>query len=631
VRLDESPDTLFSEELWTEKGFKTLRSLPQVTASFNQQAAEAEHLALAFLADERSMISRVLLAAGASPAAIKSEFEAYARSQPQIFSSSSSSPPAGSFQAGATLVSLVSAANAQRKLLTDDFLSGEHVLLALLDEPRCGRKILSEAKLDTKLLRASIDQVRGNRRVSSRTAEDTYEILDKFSRDLTAAAREGKLDPVIGRDDEVRRAMTVLSRRTKNNPILIGEPGVGKTAIAEGLAQRIASGDVPESLKNCRLLALDIGSLLAGAKYRGEFEERLKGVLDEVAQSDGEVVLFIDEIHTVVGAGATEGAMDAANLLKPALARGQLRCIGATTLAEYRKYIEKDAALERRFQQASHALLCTQLPNVDAAIAILRGLKERYEVHHGVAVADNALVAAAVLSDRYITERFLPDKAIDLIDEAAAKLRIDATSRPQTLDEVSRRLVQVQMEQISLGTDANSDARAAARLASLREEGARLEAQQNELSAQWEEEKAKLERVRSVKEAIEKTNADIEQASSHAEAAQHRRKLPPCRHPPLNYACVQWMNQPHRSAWTHAEAQYELNRAAELKYSTLPSLKAQLEELEGSPSEAEPLMKTTVGEEDVASIVGQASGACGRWGGRRCGVVMVWWCGCMSS
>ena len=336
----------------------------------------------------------------------------------------------------------------------------------------------------------SSPQVRGNRRITSRTPEGSYEALAKYSRDLTKLAREGKLDPVIGRDDEVRRAMTVLSRRTKSNPILIGEPGVGKTAIAEGLAQRIASGDVPETLRNRRLLALDMGSLLAGAKYRGEFEERLKAVIDEVTMADGEVVLFIDEIHTVVGAGGGNGAMDASNLLKPALARGDLACIGATTLDEYREYIEKDAALERRFQQ-----VYVEPPSVEATTAILRGLKERYELHHGVSISDAALVAAAVLSDRYIADRFLPDKAIDLVDEAAAKLRIDATSRPQRLDEVSRRLLQVQMEMISLKQDALTDARAAGRLRTLTDEADTLQAEQAELTKRWEEEKLRLEAV----------------------------------------------------------------------------------------------------------------------------------------
>merc|ERR1740123_2321582 len=361
------------------------------------------------------------------------------------------------------------------------------------------------------------------------------EFLDKYTRDLTEDAKDGRLDPVIGRDDEVQRTIQVLARRTKNNPVLIGEPGVGKTAIAEGLAQRIASGDVPESLQDCKLLALDMGALIAGAKYRGEFEERLKAVLAEVQEAQGRIVLFIDEIHTVVGAGKTEGSMDAGNLLKPLLARGQLRCIGATTLDEYRQYIEKDGALERRFQQ-----VFVDQPNVEATTAILRGLKERYELHHGVSISDGALVAAAMLSDRYIADRFLPDKAIDLVDEAAAKLRIDATSRPELLDQVNRRLLQVQMEQISLKVDAQTDAKAASRLAALEEEAAQLQRMQSELVERWEKEKMRLEEIRTVKAEIEETNLLIAQA----------------------------------------EQAVDLEYAARLKYAELPKLQKRLEEVE---------------------------------------------------
>ena len=573
-------------EKWVNSGASALQRLPTVCGRFDQQVAEVEHLALCFLDEsERDLASRILAAAGTSPELVRRGFEKYARSQPQI---SSRSPGAeAAVMAGGSLLSLVQSANAQRSLLTDDFLSAEHLLLALLDDKRCGRSVLREAQPDLNVatLRAAIDQVRKNRRITSRSQEATYEALEKYSRDLTQEAKDGKLDPVIGRDDEVRRAMTVLSRRTKNNPILIGEPGVGKTAIAEGLAQRIAAGDAPESLLECKLLALDMGALIAGAKYRGEFEERLKAVLNEVQEAMGQVVLFIDEIHTVVGAGAADGAMDAGNLLKPALARGQLRCIGATTLDEYRQYIEKDAALERRFQQ-----VFVDQPNVEATTAILRGLKERYELHHGVSISDGALVAAASLSDRYIADRFLPDKAIDLVDEAAAKLRIDATSRPQVLDQVSRRLMQVQMEEISLKQDAQTDARAASRLAALQEESERLRREQAELAARWEAEKGQLEGLRDLKSQIEQTNVEIEQA----------------------------------------EQSYELSKAAELKYSVLPKLQQQLLEAEakargenadedtgaeggaagvaGAASDTPPLLRTTVDEEQIAAVVSQWTG-----------------------
>ncbi len=588
--MQASQQELFSEQAWVESGFAALQKLPATTSRLNQQAAEAEHLAITLLEQngDKGMASKVLAAAGASPSEARAAFEEFAQRQPKVFNSNSKVPE-GSLNVGSSLVTLLQAANAQKALLTDDFLSAEHVLLALLNDARCGKEVLKKVQpdLNTATLRAAIDQVRNNKRITSRSAEETYEALEKYARDLTASAKEGLLDPVIGRDDEVRRAMTVLSRRTKNNPILIGEPGVGKTAIAEGLAQRIASGDVPESLLNCKLLALDMGALIAGAKYRGEFEERLKSVLNEVQEADGEIVLFIDEIHTVVGAGKGDGAMDAGNLLKPALARGQLRCIGATTLDEYREYIEKDAALERRFQQ-----VYVDQPTVEATTAILRGLKERYELHHGVSISDGALVAAAMLSDRYITDRFLPDKAIDLVDEAAAKLRIDATSRPQLLDQVTRRLLQVQMEEISLKQDAQSDPRAAARLANLQLESSRLQEEQQELAARWEGEKAMLESIRSLKSQIEETNIEIEQA----------------------------------------EQNYELSKAAELKYSILPKLQQELVEAEerargedakipssadnddgeGSSNaesdDAPPLLRTIVGDEEIASIVSQWTG-----------------------
>ena len=347
----------------------------------------------------------------------------------------------------------------------------------------------------------------GSSKVTDQDPESKLEALSKYARDLTQAAREGKLDPVIGRDDEIRRCIQILSRRTKNNPVLIGEPGVGKTAVAEGLAQRIVAGDVPSALQGRSLMALDLGALVAGAKYRGEFEDRLKAVIREVTDSNGKIVLFIDEIHTVVGAGATSGAMDAGNLLKPMLGRGELRCIGATTLDEYRKYIEKDPALERRFQQ-----VYVDQPSVEDTISILRGLRERYELHHGVRISDSALVDAAVLADRYIADRFLPDKAIDLVDEAAAKLKMEMTSKPLALDEVDRKVLQLEMEKLSLAKAAPSDRAAAARLSALEGQVAQLKKQQAQLSAQWEGERAQMERLSSVKAEIERVNLEVQAA-----------------------------------------------------------------------------------------------------------------------
>jgi ATP-dependent Clp protease ATP-binding subunit ClpB len=419
--------------------------------------------------------------------------------------------------------------------------------------------------LDEAKLRNVIQQVRGNQKVTDQTPENKYEALTKYGRDLTELAREGKLDPVIGRDDEIRRTIQILSRRTKNNPVLIGEPGVGKTAIAEGLAQRILSGDVPESLQGRKLIALDMGGLIAGAKYRGEFEERLKAVLKEVTESSGQFILFIDEIHTVVGAGATQGAMDAGNLLKPMLARGELRCIGATTLDEYRKYIEKDAALERRFQQ-----VYIDQPNVEDTISILRGLRDRYELHHGVKISDTALVAAATLSNRYISDRFLPDKAIDLVDEAAAKLKMEITSQPEALDEINRKVIQLEMECLSLKKE--TDRESLDRLEKLNKELGDLKEEQTTLKAQWEAEKSVIDNIRKLKESIEHVNVEVQQA----------------------------------------ERDYDLNKAAELKYGKLTDLQRQLEVAEVNLKEAQTsgrsLLRQEVTEEDIAEIISKWSG-----------------------
>ncbi len=465
---------------------------------------------------------------------------------------------------GRSLDTLLDRAEAHRKELNDDFISIEHLLLGVAKDERFGRGLLRELGLDESRLRQTIMQVRGNNRVSDQNPEVKYEALERYGRDLTELAKKGKLDPVIGRDDEIRRTIQILSRRTKNNPVLIGEPGVGKTAIAEGLAQRIVSGDVPESLKGRTLISLDLGALIAGAKYRGEFEERLKAVLKEVTDAQGQVILFIDEIHTVVGAGATQGAMDASNLLKPMLARGELRCIGATTLDEYRQFIEKDAALERRFQQ-----VFVGQPTIEDTISILRGLKERYEVHHGVRIADSALVAAAMLSSRYISDRFLPDKAIDLMDEAAARLKMEITSKPEELDEIDRKILQLEMEKLSLQKE--SDAASRERLERLDKELADLKEDQTALSAQWQSEKQSIDVIQTIKEEIDRVNIEILQA----------------------------------------ERNYDLNRAAELKYGKLAELQRKLQDAEAhtpQSTKGKSLLREEVTEADIAEIISKWTG-----------------------
>ncbi|HTS65567.1 MAG TPA: ATP-dependent chaperone ClpB [Candidatus Acidoferrales bacterium] len=534
---------------FTEKLQEAVRAAQAIAVRHGNQQVDLEHLLLALLEQEGGLAGSVLSRAGVNVEALAARLKSEIDRLPKVSSASG-----GPDQVYVTprLSKVLVAAEEEARKLKDEYISVEHVLLAAIDA-----KDLGVAR--DRLMQA-LREVRGSQRVTSQNPEATYEALERYGRDLTKLAGQGKLDPVIGRDEEIRRVIQVLSRRTKNNPVLIGEPGVGKTAIVEGLALRIIRGDVPEGLKNKRIVSLDMGALIAGAKYRGEFEERLKAVLKEVQDSAGEIVLFIDELHTVVGAGKTEGSMDAGNLLKPMLARGELHCIGATTLDEYRKYIEKDAALERRFQ----TVLVDQ-PTVEDTVSILRGLKERYEVHHGVRIKDAALVAAAIMSNRYISDRFLPDKAIDLVDEAAARLRTEIDSMPAELDETRRRIMQLEIEREALRKETDKPSRE--RLARLEKELADLRAESDALMARWQKEKAAVQHVRTLREQVEQTKAEIEQA----------------------------------------ERQYDLNRAAELKYGKLVSLEKELA-LEEEKQTQTKLIKDAVDEEDIAEVVSRWSG-----------------------
>ena len=544
---------------FTEKAWEALARTPEVVKAAQQQQLESEHLMKALLEQESGLASSLFNKTGVTLSKLRDRTDEFISRQPKISGSG------GNVYLGRSLDTLLDRAETYRKDYSDEFISVEHLILGYIKDDRFGKNLLQEFKLDEAKLKDIITQVRGNNKVTDQNPEGKYEALEKYGRDLTEAARQGKLDPVIGRDDEIRRTIQILSRRTKNNPVLIGEPGVGKTAIAEGLAQRIITGDVPQSLKDRQLISLDMGALIAGAKFRGEFEERLKAVLKEVMDSNGKVILFIDEIHTVVGAGATQGSMDAGNLLKPMLARGELRCIGATTLDEYRKYLEKDAALERRFQQ-----VYVDQPTVEDTISILRGLKERYEVHHGVKISDNALVAAATLSTRYISDRFLPDKAIDLMDEAAAKLKMEITSKPEELDEIDRKVLQLEMERLSLQKESN--AASIDRLERLEKDLGNLKEQQSGLNAQWQSEKGVIDSIQKVKEQIDKANIEIQQA----------------------------------------ELKYDLNRAAELKYGTLTQLQKQLEEAEAkltaTQTTGKTLLREEVTESDIAEIISKWTG-----------------------
>ncbi len=546
---------------FTEKVQEALHGAQARAARNNHQQVDVEHLFLALLEQERGLAVSILNKADFNIEGIKRRLEQELAKLPQV--KGPSGAPDQIYITG-RFNKLLARAEEEAKKLKDEYISVEHLLLAMTDDEGPAGRILKEFAVSRERLMKALQDVRGSQRVTSQNPEATYEALERYGRDLTKLAYQGKLDPVIGRDDEIRRVIQVLSRRTKNNPVLIGEPGVGKTAIVEGLAQRIVRGDVPEGLKNRRIVSLDMGALIAGAKYRGEFEERLKAVLKEVQDSEGDIILFIDELHTVVGAGKAEGAMDAGNLLKPMLARGELHCIGATTLDEYRKHIEKDAALERRFQP-----VMVEPPSVEDTISILRGLKERYEVHHGVRIKDAAMVAAAVLSNRYISDRFLPDKAIDLVDEAAAKLRTEIDSMPTELDDILRRVMQLEIEREALKKETDSASKE--RLAKLEKELSDLKSEADSLKAQWQAEKEGVQRLRSVREQIEQTKIDIEQA----------------------------------------ERQYDLNKAAELRYGKLTQLENQLRQYEESLSRKQThsrLIKEEVDEEDIAEVVSRWTG-----------------------